>query len=143
MGGEIVLRYKFLSDLDKPKAYVVIEDIWKGELFVNGAQVDTANPDWHWDRAFGKVEITDHVKKGENILDFKVNYDFLTEVEPAYIVGDFGVAMADPFRGKIVAEPEKLRTGSWTASGLSVLLGPNGLQDQLSRPVTTTARCCA
>lgn len=117
MGGEIVLRYKFESDLEKPKSWAVIEDIWKGELFVNGVQVDTANPDWHWDRAFGKVEITDHVRKGENTLDFKVHYDFLTEVEPAYVIGDFGVAMADPFRGKIIAEPAKLATGSWTDQG--------------------------
>ena len=116
-GGEIVLRYKFASDLDKPKAFVVIEDIWKGELTVNGARVDTATPDWHWDRGFGKVEITDLVKKGDNIIDFAVSFDFLTEVEPAYIVGDFGVKMVDPYRGKIVAEPRKLHTGSWTTQG--------------------------
>lgn len=116
-GGSIVLRYKFASDLDKPRSWVVIENIWKGELFVNGTEIDTANPDWHWDRNFGKVEITDQVKKGENIIDFKVNYDFLTEVEPAYIIGDFGVAMADPFRGKIVAEPEKLAIGAWNDQG--------------------------
>lgn len=127
-GGEIVLRYRFQSDLDPStsspstssrcaRMWAVIEDIWKGELFVNGVLVDTANAEWHWDRAFGKVEITDHVRKGDNTLDFKVNYDFLTEVEPAYVVGDFGVALADPFRGKIVAEPAKLATGSWVDQG--------------------------
>lgn len=116
-GGDIVLRYRFESELEKPKSFVVIEDIWKGELFVNGTEVDTANPDWHWDREFGKIEITDLVKKGENIVDFVVHFDFLAEVEPAYIVGDFGVEMADAFRGKIVAEPEKLKTGSWIRQG--------------------------
>lgn len=116
-GGNIVLRYKFLSDLEKPKAWIVIEDIWKGELFVNGTEVDTANPGWHWDHDFGKIEISDLVKKGENIVDFKVSYDFLTEVEPAYIVGDFGVALADAFRGKIVTEPKKLKAGSWADQG--------------------------
>ena len=117
MGGEVVLRYKFESDLEKPKAYIVIEDIWKGELKVNGAQIDTANPDWHWDRGFGKVEISDLVKKGDNVVDFRVSYDFLTEVEPAYVVGDFGVALPDLTRGKIVEEPKKLKVGSWTRQG--------------------------
>ncbi len=116
-GGDIVLRYRFLSDLEKPKSWMVIEDIWKGELFVNGAEVDTANHDWQWDRGFGKVEITEHVKKGENVIDFRVPYDFLTEVEAAYVVGDFGVQMVDPFRGKIVEEPKSLKVGSWTTQG--------------------------
>lgn len=116
-GGDIVLRYRFESELDKPSSFIVIEDIWKGQLFVNGAEVDTANPGWHWDREFGKVEITEHVRKGENVVDFAVPFDFLTEVEPAYVVGDFGVAMADPLRGKIVAEPDKLKVGSWTTQG--------------------------
>lgn len=116
-GGEIILRYSFASDLDKPKAYAVIEDISKGQLSVNGTSFDTSNPAWQWDRGFGKVEITDAVKKGENIVDFKVNYDFLTEVEPAYIVGEFGVEMMDPFAGKLVEEPKKLKTGPWTDQG--------------------------
>lgn len=116
-GGEIVLRYMFLSDVERPRAWVVIEDIEKGELTVNGTPVDTSNAGWLWDRGFGKVEITHLVKKGENQVDFKVNYDFLTEVEAAYIVGDFGVEMIDPFRGKVVEEPMKLRVGSWSDQG--------------------------
>lgn len=116
-GGEIVLRYRFESDLDKPRAFVVIEDLYKGELTVNGVVLNTAGHTWHWDRGFGKVEVTDLVKKGENVIDFKVDYDHLTEVEAAYIVGDFGVTMADPYRGRIVAEPEKLQVGSWTKQG--------------------------
>lgn len=115
--GDIVLRYRFASDIEKPKSWIVIEEIWKGKLFVNGTQVDTTNPDWQWDKAFGKVEITDLVKKGENIIDFSVRYDFLTEVETAYVVGDFGVELVDPFRGKIVDEPQKLKIGSWTDQG--------------------------
>lgn len=116
-GGEIVIRYKFLSDLDKPKSFVVVEYLIKGKLTINGSEVDLSNRAWHWDREFGKVEVTPYVQKGENIVDFTVDFDFLTEVEPAYIVGDFGVTMADSFRGKIVAEPNKLKAGSWTNQG--------------------------
>jgi hypothetical protein len=116
-GGDIVLRYRFTSDIENPKSWMVIEEIWKGKLFVNGTQVDITNHDWHWDKAFGKVEVTDLVRKGENIVDFSVKYDFLTEVEAAYVIGEFGVDLADPSRGKIVDEPQKLKIGSWTDQG--------------------------
>jgi hypothetical protein len=119
-GGDIVLRYKFRSDLEKPKSYVVIEDLTKGEVSVNGRTMRFSPGDtvgWHWDRGYQMAEITELVKKGENVVDFKVHYDHLTEVESAYIVGDFGVEMVDPFRGEIVAEPKKLKIGSWTDQG--------------------------
>lgn len=116
-GGDIVLRYKFSSDLDKPKSFAVIEDIHKGQLTVNGEPVDISDASWQWDHAFGKVEITHLVKKGENTMDFAVHFDFLTEVEAAYIVGDFGVSMAGSSRGKITEEPCKLSAGTWTDQG--------------------------
>ncbi|MCE5199356.1 MAG: hypothetical protein ABFD54_09525 [Armatimonadota bacterium] len=122
-GGDVVLRYKFTSDLDKPKAFAVIEEMSKGQLFVNGKQIDVSNASWHWDHAFGKVEITDYINKGENVMDFKVHYDILTEIEQAYIIGDFGVAMMDPFKGKIVEEPKKLKAGTWTNQGYPFYVG--------------------
>ena len=116
-GGEIVLHYKFLSNLEKPNASVVIEDLKKGSLTVNNTPIDTSNASWHWDRGFGKVDISNLIKTGENIVDFKVDYDFLTEVETAYIVGDFGVEMADISRGRIIEEPKTLKVGSWSGQG--------------------------
>ena len=118
-GGDIILRYRFYSDLEKPKSFLVIEDMQKGRVYINGQEVplDEKKLDWHWDRNFKKIEITEYVKKGENIVDFSVHYDFLTEVESAYIVGDFGVEMVDPYRGKIVKENRYIRTGSWIKQG--------------------------
>lgn len=133
-GADIVLRYTFTSDVEKPRSYIVMEDIWKGELFVNGIEIDTANPDWQWDRGFGKVEITEHVRKGQNTVDFRVSYDFLTEVEAAYVVGDFGVAMMDPFRGKIVEEPKTLEVGSWTSQGYPFYSGRMIYKTQFAVP---------
>jgi len=116
-GGPIVLRYRFISDLDKPNASLVIEDIQKGKLTVNGQPVDTSSPGWHWDRGFGKVDISQLVVRGQNVVDFAVHYDHLTEVESAYVVGDFGVELTDPFSSKIVAERSKLKLGSWSNQG--------------------------
>ncbi|MEI6915378.1 MAG: hypothetical protein WCL39_09625, partial [Armatimonadota bacterium] len=116
-GGEIVLRYLFESKIDHPKCYAVLEDLRKGHLQVNGESVDTSNAAWQWDKGFGKVAITDLVKQGSNTLDFRVNFDFLTEVEPAYVVGSFGVELADARTGRITAEPDKLAKGSWVTQG--------------------------
>ncbi len=125
-GGDIVLRYRFLSDLIRPKSYVVIEDLYKGKLRVNGTPIGWDRPEdlgWYWDRGFQMVEVTDLVQKGENVVDFAVHYDFLTEIETAYVVGEFGVAMVDPFRARLVPEPERLRVGSWSTQGYPFYTG--------------------
>jgi hypothetical protein len=119
-GGDIVLRYRFSSDLNKPKSYLVIEDMHKGEVFVNGIKIslnDEKKTGWHWDKSFEKLEITGLVKKGENVVDFRVRYDFLTEVEAAYVVGNFGVEMETPYAGKLVKEGQGIRTGSLVEQG--------------------------
>ncbi len=117
IGGPVTLRYRFTSELANPRAALVIEDITKGTLTVNGAVVTTDNPAWHWDHDFGKVDISQFVVAGENVVDFTVDYDFQTEVEPAYIVGDFGVRLSTPYEGVIISEPGVLRNGSWQEQG--------------------------
>ncbi len=116
-GGDIVLRYRFISDVNKPGCFAVIEDIGKGTLTVNGQEVDVQNAGWHFDRGFGKVDISELVKVGENTMDFAVHYDHLTEIESAYIVGDFAVRMAGPFMGVIAEENKKLEAGPWNEQG--------------------------
>jgi len=116
-GGPCALRYSFVSDLDRPRCFAVIEDLRRGRLVVNGQEIDTSGATWHWDRDFGKVEITPHVRRGINTLEFHFQYDFLTEVEQAYVVGDFAVVLTDPRRGKIVAEPVTLADGPWGPQG--------------------------
>lgn len=114
----MILRYKFRSAIERPRsAYLVIEDMSKGEVTVNGTSVDLSKMDWHWDRSFGMVEITHLVRKGVNTVDFRFVYDFLSEVEAAYIVGDFGVRLVNPYEGEIVMEPTEISNGSWIVQG--------------------------
>ena len=116
-GGDVILRYTFRSAIDRPKsAYLVIENLDKGHVIVNGKDV-RAGQAWQWDHAFGKVEITDLVCKGQNTVDFRFPYDFLSDVEQAYIVGDFGVRLANPYEGEIIDEPAELSNGSWLEQG--------------------------
>lgn len=123
-GGPVILKYHFRSAISRPKsAYLVIEDIDKARVIVNGNVIDPSTASWHWDRAFGKVDIADLVKPGVNEVEVHLNYDFLTVVEPAYIVGDFGVRLANPYEGEIVEEPSMLRSGSWVDQGYAFYSG--------------------
>ena len=117
-GGPVVLRYRFHSAAKKiRKAAVVIEDLPKGRLTVNGTPVETACCGWHWDRGFGKVDITNLVKRGDNVVDFAFDYTFQSEVEQAYIVGDFGTRLRTPSEGELCDEPKALTNGSWVDQG--------------------------
>ena len=142
-GGEVILRYKFRSAIDHPKsAYLVIEDMAKGHVIVNSQDVNVAKPGpstelragWHWDRGFGKVEITDLVKKGVNTVDFRFNYDFLSEVEAAYVVGGFGVRLTNPYEGEIIDEQTELHTGSWLEQGYPFYSGMMTYQTMVNVP---------
>jgi hypothetical protein len=94
-----------------------MEDLHKGALTVNGTPVATACCGWHWDRGFGKIDITNLVRQGDNVVDFAFDYDFLSEVEAAYVVGDFGVRLRTPSEGAICREPRALKNGSWVGQG--------------------------
>ncbi len=117
-GGPVVLRYRFHNAAKRvSRAAVVIEDLHAGRLAVNGTPVETACCGWHWDRGFGKVDITNLVKRGENVVDFALDYTFQSEVEQAYIVGDFGARLRTPFEGELCDEPKTLKSGSWVDQG--------------------------
>ncbi|HEX2951564.1 MAG TPA: hypothetical protein VHV83_18660, partial [Armatimonadota bacterium] len=116
-GGAVTLRYRFTSALYQPKAFFVMENLRYGALTINGMPVDTSHTSWQWDRGFGKVEITEYVIAGENTIDVRLHYDFLTAIEAAYIVGDFAVQLTSPYEGQIISEPTILPNGSWLEAG--------------------------
>jgi hypothetical protein len=123
-GGPAILRYRFHNAAETVgKAAVVIEDLHKGRLTVNGTPVETACCAWHWDRGFGKVDITNLVVPGENVVDFAIQYDFLSEIEQAYIVGDFGTRLRTPSEGELCDEPATLTDGSWVDQGYAFYPG--------------------
>jgi hypothetical protein len=116
-GGPAILRYRFNSQVERPKSYAVVEHLTAGRIVVNGREIDHTGCGWLWDHDFGLVEITDLVQVGENVVDFHVDVDYRFEAEAAYIVGDFGVRLVDNRRGEIVPEPETLANGSWVEQG--------------------------
>jgi len=133
-GGPVVLRYRFHNAAKRKikRAGVVIEDLHKGRLSCNGTPIDTEGCGWHWDRGFGRAEITGLLVKGENVVELAVDYDFLTEVEQAYVVGDFGVRLRTPFEGELCDEPRRLTDGSWVHQGYPFYPGSMVYQTMVS-----------
>lgn len=122
-GGPVILRYRFLSTQEHPETFLIMEDIHKFRVTVNGMALDVSSPDWHWDRGFGKVEISGLVRKGENRIEAWVDYDFLTEIEPAYLVGNFGVELKNPTTPQIIPASCSLKNGSWIDQGFPFYSG--------------------
>ncbi len=141
LGGLVTLRYRFHSALPAPvPVAVVIENLMLGNLIVNGQTVRLEKAGWHWDTGFGKMDISGLVKPGDNIIDFALNYGILSEVESAYLVGDFGVRFKNPRETELCAEPKTLTPGSWTRQGYPFYSGAIVYQTQFHLDPNVAAR---
>jgi len=120
---ELHLRTIFRSEVTDKKISLVIEKapLWK--LSVNGKPVSTKVKEWHWDKEFGKMDISKHVKEGENLIDLSCTYDSDVPVEDMYLVGDFGVKKISEFEYVLTGEPKTLRNGDWVEQGYPFYAG--------------------
>ncbi|HOS42129.1 MAG TPA: hypothetical protein PK794_00405, partial [Armatimonadota bacterium] len=134
-GGEVTLRYRVHSALERPTAALVMEDLRRATaLTVNGRPVEISALDWHWDRGFDKVEIGAYLTAGENVIAARLPYDFRTEIEAAYLVGDFGVRLVSPYEGELVPEPARLASGSWVEQGYPFYSGAITYRTTIAAP---------
>jgi hypothetical protein len=120
---EVRMKFKFnVEEVPKTIAFVA-EKIHKFSLTVNGAQVGTRTNGWHWDKQFGKIDITSNVVTGTNEIELSCKYDADVEIEDSFLVGDFGVKRTDPGTYVITREPTKLMDGSWVDQGYPFYCG--------------------
>ncbi|MBU4201345.1 MAG: hypothetical protein KKG09_06000 [Verrucomicrobia bacterium] len=141
LGGTVTLRYAFHSTLTAPhQVAVVIENLMLGNLIVNGQTVRLEKAGWHWDTGFGKIDISGLVNPGDNIIDFALNYSILSEVESAYLIGDFGVRFKTPLTPELCEEPKSLTPGSWTRQGYPFYAGAIMYQTQFHLDSNPAAR---
>jgi hypothetical protein len=123
--GDNALELLFTFEVeDKPETlFLVVEEGFKWSLTVNGTPVSTETQEWHWDRQFAKVDIRDFTLKGTNEIKLGCNYQWDTEIEDIYLIGDFAAEQAGSpshtanrtFR--LVREPQQLDRGDWGTQG--------------------------
>lgn len=109
--------YKFTIAEAVPKQlFIVIERPDLYTITCNGRPVSAADGQWWLDKAFGKVDLSDAVKLGENVVALKAApFTMYHEVEPAYVLGEFQLRPAA--RGFIIAPAEPLKLGKWNEQG--------------------------
>jgi hypothetical protein len=84
---------------------------------VNGRTVSPRQGEWWLDRAFGVFDIGADVRPGDNVLTIRSSpFTILSELEPVYLLGDFGVESASP--GFRMVPTKALALGPWTGLGM-------------------------
>ncbi len=138
---EIKMKFSFnIEDLPESLA-LVVEKVHHYSLRVNGKPTSTDTSEWHWDKQFGKVNITNSVRKGINELELSCSYNLDVEIEDIFLVGDFGVKRADPCTMVITREPAKLKDGSWVDQGYPFYSGTIRYQKHFRMPASRKTSC--
>ena len=122
--GDVSLRYAFhMTDVPSAVA-LAMECPGRWRIRVNGLPVRLSGNDWFVDKQFGRMDITRHVRREENVIEVTARYDWDLPIENAYLLGAFGVRMTG--RGErltIVKERKTLRAGDWGTQGLPFYSG--------------------
>jgi hypothetical protein len=134
------MRFTFLSELGaaaQGPVYLVVEEPQRWKVSVNGSEV-TADDDWWCDISFKKIEITERLVPGENVVDMSGPLTRDLEPESCYIIGPFTVVRkAERWPGGppmfALAEPLTEVDGTdLTASGFPFYRGNAILRSSLS-----------
>jgi hypothetical protein len=105
--GPVALKFAFTADAVPAAAQIVVEDAAEHEIRVNGRPVAHAEMPYYFDRSFHPVDVTEHLRVGENEIEVSRRFQpppqakFMlgslfqtasgTELEAVYLTGDFAV----------------------------------------------------
>lgn len=112
----IHLRYHIQSEIDCRGIQLAIEDAERVQIKWNGEEVANTVTGWYVDKSLKTVALPP-LKKGENILEVSIPFGTHTNVEWAYLLGDFGVEVYGRFV-HIVPAAKELAFGNITVQGL-------------------------
>ncbi|OPZ93796.1 MAG: hypothetical protein BWY73_00110 [candidate division TA06 bacterium ADurb.Bin417] len=111
----------------KPKTeiFLVMETPERFQIRFNGRPLRRpAHPGWWVDPAFRKLPAAGRLRPGRNEIILRTGFRSDTELQNLFITGDFAVAGPGRRRFRLTAaEPERLRSGAWTAQGYPFFAG--------------------
>lgn len=111
-GFDVRYHFQIQNGFSASKLKVVVEWPHFYEFSINGAKIEANQGEWWLDKSFGVYDIAGKIKSGDNIIHLTANrMDILAEVEPVYLVGDFGVVASK--KGWILESEENVKLGSW------------------------------
>jgi hypothetical protein len=121
--GACELKWTFHARVVPSRCRLALENPGDYAITVNGAGVNEVDGYWV-DEDIQTIDITGHIQQGENEVLLRFDYRPDMEIEDAYLVGDFGVALKDgesvrqPGAMTLVEMPKRLELGSWIGQGL-------------------------
>jgi hypothetical protein len=120
---EFRMQAKFQSEIKGKKVFLVLEKAGLWKLTVNDMLISTDVEEWYWDKQFGKIDMSDAVKIGENTIELSCQFDLDVPVEDLYLVGNFGVKKLSDTKYVLTDEPRSLRNGDWVKQGYPFYAG--------------------
>jgi len=121
-GFEAAYRFTIPAGIPPGSLRAVVERPEIFQVFVNGRKCPPLTGQWWLDQAFGVFDLGSVVKAGENQITLKVSpFTIHAELEPVYILGDFGVEKRD--RGFEIVAAGPLGLGEWTAQKMPFYSG--------------------
>lgn len=105
----VSLKYTISSLIKCDEVSVALEEINNTQIYWNGKRVIEESEGWYVDEDFKKV-VVGKLLKGSNTLELKIAYQERTNLEAAYLLGNFGVEVLGA-EARIVPYPLYLAWG--------------------------------
>ena len=116
-GFEAEYRFTVKQGVNRANLRAVIERSALFEVTLNGTQLAPKNGEWWLDKSFSVFDIGTAAIEGENILTLRASpFTIFTELEPVYLLGNFGLESQEKGFAVIPAVPVKL--GAWNVQGM-------------------------
>ena len=127
---DLAMRFELQAEVnpaERGPCYLVLETPHEFDIRVNGELVRN-EPRGTWiDIEFHRVEVTDHLRRGDNLIEVTCRYRPKMEIESVYLIGDFGVEKRNG--GFVVVAPHgRTHTGDLGEQGLRFYAGSVGLR---------------
>lgn len=118
---KLTLKFTINSEIDVEGAELALEDFELNDVYFNGELLEK-KPTGHFvDECYQKLKLP-KINKGSNELIIEMPFGNKTNVEWAYILGDFGVKV-DGMNSKIVPLTDKVVFGDYTQQTLPFYAG--------------------
>lgn len=153
-GIDVTLQYPFQVDFDIKRdreLFLVMEEPEKFEIFLNLKRITYQDIGWWRDISFKKVNISNFVRFGENIIELRTKLregKENVELESLYLIGEFGVKSLSSFlkgKGETIATqgpfvlteaPERVQTGDLISQGFCFYAGTVSLKQIINIPAS-------
>ena len=132
----VVLEYRIHADvLPQSELLLGLESPHRFAIAINGRPVSSeATRGWWVDPSLKLIALdTAWLRPGENRLRLETAYTEDDGLEIIYLLGEFGVALAGG-KARIIAAPERLEIGDWTAQGLPFYSGSVSYRRAVATP---------